>query len=249
MVSFSFLQQHKSPYELDAIVDLAQPSFWIAAASICFNPLYWNIVAQNEYNNKTLTKLLGGRRYLGCYLLGASIFLLGILRDHLYNAALATQPHNALLAHPLAKALGAALFAAGQVFVLSSMWALGITGTYLGDYFGILMDDIVTGFPFNVMGDPMYWGSSMCFVGVALWFAKPAGLLLSALVVVVYTVALRFEGPFTANIYAQAAREKSRTKTIDDLRSVDGPARGTRSSAANSPAPATRRTRSSKKSD
>lgn len=80
-------------------------------------------------------------------------------------------------------------------------------------------------------------------------FAKPAGLLLSALVVVVYTVALRFEGPFTANIYAQAAREKSRTKTIDDLRSVDGPARGTRSSAANSPAPATRRTRSSKKAD
>lgn len=50
------------------------------------------------------------------------------------------------------------------------MWALGITGTYLGDYFGILMDDIVTGFPFNVMGDPMYWGSSMCFVGVALWW-------------------------------------------------------------------------------
>jgi phosphatidylethanolamine N-methyltransferase len=49
------------------------------------------------------------------------------------------------------------------------MWALGVTGTYLGDYFGILMSEMVTGFPFNVMSDPMYWGSSMCFVGVALW--------------------------------------------------------------------------------
>ena len=49
----------------------------------CFNPLYWNIVAQNEYRNRTITKVLQGNRYLGCYLLGASIFLLGLLRDHL----------------------------------------------------------------------------------------------------------------------------------------------------------------------
>jgi phosphatidylethanolamine N-methyltransferase len=71
--------------------------------------------------------------------------------------------------HPAVKVLGGALFAAGNVFVLSSMWALGVTGTYLGDYFGILMEEMVTGFPFNVMSDPMYWGSSMCFVGVSLW--------------------------------------------------------------------------------
>lgn len=73
-----------NPYLFPSIVDFSQSSFWIAAASICFNPLYWNTVAQNEYRNKTITKLLGGRRYLGCYLLGASIFLLGILRDHLW---------------------------------------------------------------------------------------------------------------------------------------------------------------------
>lgn len=85
-----------------------------------------------------------------------------------YNNALASQPANELLMHPAIKALGALLFVAGQVFVLSSMWALGFTGTYLGDYFGILMDGMVKGFPFNVMGDPMYWGSSMCFAGYAL---------------------------------------------------------------------------------
>lgn len=79
------------------------------------------------------------------------------------------QPVNATLLHPAFTLLGAGLFATGNVFVLSSMWALGVTGTYLGDYFGILMDKMVTGFPFNVMGDPMYWGSSMCFVGVSLW--------------------------------------------------------------------------------
>jgi phosphatidylethanolamine N-methyltransferase len=35
------------------------------------------------------------------------------------------------------------------------MWALGVTGTYLGDYFGILMDEMVVGFPFNVTDAPM----------------------------------------------------------------------------------------------
>ena len=36
-----------------------------------------------EYRNKVLTRLAGGNAYLGCYGLAATIFLLGILRDHL----------------------------------------------------------------------------------------------------------------------------------------------------------------------
>lgn len=32
------------------------------------------------------------------------------------------------------------LFAWGSTLVVSSMWKLGVTGTYLGDYFGILMN-------------------------------------------------------------------------------------------------------------
>jgi phosphatidylethanolamine/phosphatidyl-N-methylethanolamine N-methyltransferase len=90
------------------------------------------------------------------------------------------------------------------------MWALGVTGTYLGDYFGILMDDIVTGFPFNVMASPMYYGSTMSFLGTAILFGKPAGIMLTAEVLFVYLVALRFEDPFTAEIYAKREREQKK---------------------------------------
>ena len=38
------------------------------------------------------------------------------------------------------------LFAVGQLFVVTSTWSLGITGTFLGDYFGILMDHRVEGY-------------------------------------------------------------------------------------------------------
>lgn len=91
------------------------------------------------------------------------------------------------------------------------MWALGVTGTYLGDYFGILMDDMVTGFPFNVTDAPMYWGSLCSFVGTALNYHKPAGLLLSGLVFLCYSIALKFEDPFTAGIYAKRAEEEKKT--------------------------------------
>ena len=87
------------------------------------------------------------------------------------------------------------------------MWALGLTGTYLGDYFGILMDHIVTGFPFNITDAPMYWGSTCSFIGAALLYNKPAGLALSALVFACYKVALSFEDPFTAGIYKKRERE------------------------------------------
>ena len=182
----------------------------VSAASIIFNPTFWNIAARSEYYNKTLTKLAGGKPLYGCYALAATIFSLGLIRDAIYERALRVQPTSPLLLGFVPQALAVALVASGNILVLSSMWALGITGTYLGDYFGILMDKIVTGFPFNVTGSPMYWGSTMSFAGTALWFGKPAGLVLTAVVFVAYSVALRFEDPFTAEIYAKRDRERAK---------------------------------------
>ncbi|KAH9845474.1 Phosphatidyl-N-methylethanolamine N-methyltransferase [Teratosphaeria destructans] len=188
-------------------IDFSQPSLYIAAGAILFNPTFWNTVARLEYNNKTLTKLAGGNRLYGCYGLAVTIFVLGLIRDALYERALRAQPSHPALSTFFSQALAVGLVASGNVLVLSSMWALGITGTYLGDYFGILMDEMVTGFPFNVTDAPMYYGSTMSFLGTALWYGKPAGILLTALVFTVYKVALSFEDPFTAGIYAKRERE------------------------------------------
>jgi len=105
-----------------------------------------------------------------------------------------------------------ALLAVGNILVLSSTYQLGITGTFLGDYFGILLDDIVTGFPFNLMNAPMYYGSTMNFLGTALLYGKPAGILLTLHVLVVYLVAIRFEDSFTAAIYAKRDKERKEGK-------------------------------------
>jgi len=179
---------------------------------ILFNPLFWNTAARSEYHHRTLSRLYPSNdkntRLHACYALAVTIFSLGIIRDLLYERALRSQPSHPLLLGPLSTALSIALITSGNILVLSSMWALGVTGTYLGDYFGILMQEMVTGFPFNVTGAPMYYGSAMSFLGTALWFGKPAGVLLTALVLGVYRVALSFEDPFTAEIYAKREREE-----------------------------------------
>ena len=86
-----------------------------------------------------------------------------------YERALKEQPQHAILPAPLNTIVPAILFLVGQTFVITSTYALGVTGTFLGDYFGILMDHRVEGFPFNVLRDPMYVGSTMCFAAGALW--------------------------------------------------------------------------------
>ncbi|RXW13871.1 hypothetical protein EST38_g11981 [Candolleomyces aberdarensis] len=194
-------------------IDLEKKSLLLSVASIAFNPTAWNIVARNEYTNKTITRAFGGNAKYGCYFLALMIFSFGMLRDHLYQQALLEQPKQAILPAEYATIVPAVLFGLGQLFVVTSTWQLGVTGTFLGDYFGILMDARVEGFPFNVLRDPMYVGSTMCFIATALWYERPAGLLISVYVYIVYLIALRFEGPWTDMIYSNRAAEQKKAKS------------------------------------
>ncbi|CAO3655792.1 unnamed protein product [Mucor fragilis] len=187
---------------MSALIDFSKASLYLAIAHILFNPVFWNTVARAEYRSKILTKLAGGDAYRGTYGLAVTIFTLGLTRDYLYHQALADQPTHPFFDQYTIQISAVLLFLTGNVLVLSSMWALGVTGTYLGDYFGILMKERVTGFPFNVCDNPMYIGSTCTFMATALWYKSPAGVFLTALVYVVYKIALTFEEPFTGMIYA-----------------------------------------------
>ena len=56
----------------------------------------------------------------------------------------------------------------------------------------------------------MYYGSVISFLGTTFWYAKSVGFLLSAEVLVMYMLALKFEEPYTAEIYARRERENAR---------------------------------------
>ena len=176
-----------------------------------FAPIFWNSMARLEYRTRVLTRIWGcGDPNVACAILGISIFSLGLFRDYLYKCALEMQPVSLLgFEHRTVSVMGALLAVSGNVLVLSSMYKLGFRGTYLGDYFGLLKSERVTSFPFSIMANPMYNGSTMTFLGAALWYHKVyAGLLLSFYVWLIYRLALWFEEPFTAKIYTAAALRK-----------------------------------------
>lgn len=208
-------QQGRVVYYLDHIlstINFRDKYFQYSIAFILFNPIFWNVVARLEYKTHLLTKLTGSAK-AGCYLLAATIFSLGVGRDLVFDKALRQQQTCEYLTNNVnIKYLSCGIFGVGQLLVLTSMYQLGVTGTYLGDYFGILMKERVTGFPFDVSNNPMYQGSTLSFLATSLYYGKPAGLVITAIVYFMYKIALRFEEPFTAMIYAK--------KTVEDKRKL-----------------------------
>ncbi|XP_067318279.1 phosphatidylethanolamine N-methyltransferase-like isoform X2 [Anolis sagrei] len=187
-------------------VDLTDSSFVSAVLCIAFNPLFWNLMARWEHRTRSLTRLFRSP-YVACYCLGAIILLLNFLRSHCFTEAMKSQPKLEVMDCLLGYYVGVAFAAVGSLFVISSFLALGFFGTFLGDYFGILMEAKVTGFPFSVLDNPMYWGSTIVYLGWSLMHASPAGLVLTAVVAFCYAIALLYEGPFTEEIYRQKTRK------------------------------------------
>ncbi|XP_066545568.1 phosphatidylethanolamine N-methyltransferase isoform X2 [Amia ocellicauda] len=186
-------------------IDLTDAPFCVAVIAIIFNPFFWNVVARWEHRTRGLTKLFGCP-YTACYGLGFLIILLNVYRSHSITVAMTSQPKAEVMGTSPVFYCGVVLLVTGSVLVVSSFYALGFTGTFLGDYFGILKEKKVTGFPFSVLDNPMYWGSTANYLGLALMHASPIGVVLTAVVAASYRIAIMFEGPFTEEIYRQKIR-------------------------------------------
>jgi phosphatidylethanolamine N-methyltransferase len=178
---------------------VTDPLFWYCVATVVGAPLIWNILGRTEYYHGWLRGLLGKPIY-AVLALAAWIISFSLYRDYLFHQVVQTQPKHPVILQSflLSRLLAGALIAGGQTFVLSSYYRLGfagqfrlfsgckrwsslealggvhvMTGTFLGDYCSILMEARVTAFPFSVLDNPMYVGSTMTFFGTALWSVTP----------------------------------------------------------------------------
>lgn len=192
-------------------VNWSDPFVWLAIFHITFNPMFWNISARLEHKQKLLTKLFGSTK-TACYVLAFTVFTIGITRNITVIIAvtrqLSIEPHLTWETVNYMKYGGILCIIIGLVFAISSMFRLGVTGTYLGDYFGLLKDERVTAFPYNVVDNPMYVGSTIAFLGLAIATMSPIGFMLTVYIHFVYRVALHFEEPFTDKIYSQRDQAK-----------------------------------------
>lgn len=193
--------------EVLKLVDFQDTKFIYAVASIIAAPLIWNILARLEFYTHILTKLAFGNKYWGCYVLAVYIFSFSLFRDHLILQAVQHQAKWIGLNDNVAL-LGYVFMGMGQLFALTSLYKLGVTGTYLGDYFGIYMNERVTSFPFNTVEHPMYYGSTLTFLGTSFVYKSPVGLVLTGVIFIMYLIAIQIEGPFTTYIYTEVKGKK-----------------------------------------
>jgi len=181
----------------------------LALFLIFASPSWWNLGGRLEHRFRIFRKIFFGNKYVACYFFSVTVFTLSAIRNYVYKLAVEEQPKADFGFDPLlVQTVSWVLYAVGMVFVVSSSIRLGITGTYCGDYFGILMKERVTGFPFSVVEDPMYLGSTLNFLAMAVGEQSVAGLLLTAVVYTVYVVySIWLENPYTAWIYSEKARQ------------------------------------------
>ena len=193
---------------IQTLGDFVQSKKALAACFIVMiNPLFWNIVGRFEYKTRVVSRTLGGPRR-GCTALAACIISLNYLRTSTFHTTVDEYGYWEPLNNELVEALGYLCVTAGALLVIASSWKLGFFISFMGDYFGLLLNSKVTGFPFNVVSDPMYVGSALVYLGLSLQHASVAGLFLTACIAVSYAIAIRFEGPFTTKIYQEKDAKK-----------------------------------------
>jgi phosphatidylethanolamine N-methyltransferase len=184
-------------------VDFTDFYFILSATMIIICPITWNLIARFEFHTKYFSKLAGDN------ILAADIFAhilieMGIFRNWIFKHQCKNQrqleiseEYNLLLI-----IISYFLVSIGFFIVCMSFYRLGIHGIYYADYFGILMKEKVTSFPYNVLDNPLYVGSNTVFLGTTLLYKSPSGLLLTILVWIMYRFASILENPMTDLIYS-----------------------------------------------
>ena len=193
---------------MDTLQDFVQnKKALVACVVVMINPLFWNIVSRYEYKTHRLSRVFGGPKR-GCATLAACILTLNYVRTATFQKTVDQYGYWEPLNNGMVEALGYLVVAAGAVLVVASAWKLGFFVSFMGDYFGLLLSDKVTGFPFNVVGDPMYFGSGLVYLGLSLQHASIVGLVLTACIALSYAIAVLFEGPFTSQIYEDRSKSE-----------------------------------------
>ena len=148
-------------------IDFSESELALALIATVVPILLWNILGRLEYYTKFMSRLFF-KPIFGVYVSAIFIASLSLTRSALFVQAIRSQPKLDELDSPASQAIGGAIFVCGLVLLIGAYYRLGIRGTYLGDYFGFLMDDMITAFPFNVINNPMYDGSSLIHLGDAI---------------------------------------------------------------------------------
>lgn len=219
----NFYVEHKEhPYVVDflAKLDFTNINVIIAAIMVIICPVTWNLVARIEFYTRYFTKRCKGNNILAADIFAHVLIEMGLFRNYMLKRAI-DYTYEMQLNDNVSLVLDVVsyiMFSFGFLLVAGAYYQLGIHGIYYADYFGILMKERCTKFPYNKFDNPLYHGSQLMFASYVLSHKSPTGLLLLLLLCLMYKVAELLENPMTVRIYSQKNTENSpNTKEIQLL--------------------------------
>ncbi len=174
-------------------------------------PVTWNLVARWEFHTKIFSKLAGDNR-LAADVFAHILIEMGVLRNYLFSRVIRHQNHFEVegTLSLVITIIALLMIGAGLTLTFMAYYRLGIHGIYYADYFDILFPEIVTAFPYNVLDNPLYVGSTLLFFGNALFMRSPAGVFLGCVAWIMYKFASILENPMTGLIYSPENIKKAR---------------------------------------
>jgi protein-S-isoprenylcysteine O-methyltransferase Ste14 len=183
----------------------------LSIAMIIICPVTWNLVARYEFYTKKLSTFCGDNR-LAADIFAHCLIEMGIFRNYLFVRVMRNQlkteyfdDHFIIL-----EIIGYLILVCGFHLTIFAYYRLGIHGIYYGDYFGVLCKEMVTAFPFSILENPLYVGSTMMFFGSSILYRSPAGIVLTICAWIMYQFASILENPMTPLIYSPENIEKVR---------------------------------------
>lgn len=184
-------------------IQVCDTEFIVTMLMIILCPITWNLFARYEFHTKYFTKLAGDNR-LAADIFAHVLIEMGIFRNYMFSRTIKSQPHFDLGDYECFTAvISYVLIVIGGGLVFMSFYRLGIHGIYYADYFGILMKEKVTAFPYNILDNPLYVGSESLFIGMSLLHRSPSGFFLTFVAWVMYKFASVLENPLTELIYSE----------------------------------------------
>ncbi len=211
---------------IQQLTDLFISNFYLNWEMICaismiiLCPITWNLVARYEFYTKKLSKFVGDNR-LAADIFAHVLIEMGIFRNYMFSRVI--RNHNKLdnfftESSIIIEIVGYLILGSGFHLNFFAYYRLGIHGIYYGDYFGVLCKEMVTAFPYNILDNPLYVGSTMMFFGAAILYRSPSGILLTILAWIMYKFASVLENPMTPLIYSpeniEAVRKLNEEKEI-----------------------------------
>jgi hypothetical protein len=61
-------------------IDFNRTTLWLSVGTVVLSPLFWNVIARNEYKRKTLTKIFGTKER-ACSFFSFCVFTLGLVSE------------------------------------------------------------------------------------------------------------------------------------------------------------------------